>query len=80
MKISEELGKPAIYVQQDKNIHTFYVSENSTRYEYNITDNNKISKIAICPKCKTKTKIIGVPGQTVSVSCKKCGKKGFTRI
>ena len=77
MKISEELGKPVIHIQEDKNIHNFYVSENSIRYIYTISDIEKISKTLICPNCKAKISVKGVPGQTVSVTCKKCGKKGL---
>lgn len=34
MKISEQLGKPVLHVQQDKNKHIFYISENSKCYRF----------------------------------------------
>ena len=41
MKISEEIGKPIIHVQQEKNIHTFYILDNSIHYQYIIKQNQE---------------------------------------
>ena len=77
VKISEELGKPIIYVTSDKDKkHTFYVFDEAMSYQYILLKGEQLKKITSCPKCGTKVTCNGAPGQKTIITCPSCGNKG----
>jgi predicted RNA-binding Zn-ribbon protein involved in translation (DUF1610 family) len=78
VKISEELGKPIIYVASDKDKkHAFYVLDNQMHYQHILSSSEKLKKSTSCPKCGTKITFNGTPGQKTSITCPNCGNKGI---
>lgn len=81
VKISEELGKPIIYVTSDKDKkHTFYVLDDQMHYQYVLPTVEQLKKVTSCPKCGTKITCNGTPGQKTSITCPSCGNIGSVKF
>jgi len=77
VKASEEIGKPVIHYSSNLGrTHTFHVLDSTARYEYVISEDEKIKKTVRCPDCTKKIECEGKPGKTMYVECPDCGKKG----